>query len=181
MSRPPISEYEWYRLAAPSGRDQLWVQIEAREKPHPGPWMLPDGTDVVDAIARGKVFDLPFDVWLQQSPSCRGRHAADMLWTGGLRYLVMSAELAAVLQAEAQGVRAFVLPLRLRGGETTDRYRVLVPDMDGRGPVCSEVIGHPSDRINVRGTVLKALQAAGVNGFVWESGQAPAPPLPWTE
>lgn len=142
----------------------VWVTPEWEGRSRFGPWLLPDGRDVVALVAGGDIDDVPFPVWFR--PSNSGRRLGDLLWAGGLSTKLASQRFVDVLvRIGATGYRTYEITFVDRTRRPIEGYVGIAstgtdPDLD-----VSHVGGSQNSGLQVTRRVLDALLAAGVDGF----------------
>ena len=174
-----INPDEWYDIRGKSGLRNLWAHAEGPGQPEYGPWTLPDGTDVDDEIAYGRIEKLPFPVTFVRGKPSRGERRGDVLWAGGLAYTLVSDRFIKVLvELEVPGLTTYPVDFydRDRAKTPIHGYVGLVPDLTWAGPVRSSFKDGLGFSLLIRGDVLQGLLDRGVDQFDYKIYEEPGEP-----
>lgn len=149
-----------WRVTALSAARDAWTDYVWDGKPDLGPYLLPDGRNILDEIREGRAGELPFPV---QARIYQGKRINDMLWTGGLGMIASTALVAVLNDLGVAGYATYDLDVRNRDGSplpgfvgfrtTSDTLDTDITDL-GRG---GSYIFYTTDRVAnaLRDTKLK--------------------------
>lgn len=157
-----------YELRAPSATRDLWVSPEWEGKLRFGPYVLPDGRDIIDLVEAGEVDELDFDVWFRQSQGSRGERFGDLLWTGGLAIKIASRRFVDALEELGVASAVRIYPVRMfdRKMKPIEREYFGLAEPTGRdGEIHA---AHPTLRnsaLVVSARVFEGLQVRGVTSY----------------
>lgn len=158
----------WSKLRARSETSDLWVVPQWAGKPELGPWVTDDGQRVVDVIADGRGESLPFRVWFEQSPNCKGSRRGDILWVEGLPIGIVSDQFVEELDnLDVSGWSTYQVSIKDTAGHQIEGYRGFVADVTGDSEVISWAWkdGRQAPVYLAADHVADSLLAAGVDGF----------------
>lgn len=158
---------DWWLVTGRSAVRDLWVSLTWPDKPTYGPWLLPDGRDIVDLVATGRLDQLGFRIWYEQMEGCRAPlRRNDVLHCGGLQVKVVSTRFVEALHGlGVTGLSTYEADVVLRSGESLSGYVGLVEPTDPAAEVHSYLPGGPSMPLCVSGRVLRGLRERGVDLF----------------
>lgn len=149
----------------PPSEGAAWFTIEWPGQPELGPYLLPDGRDIFQLIAEGRIDELGFEPTVVQT---RSGPLGDMLWTLGSSCKVASERMLKTLaRIKATGYRTFPLSVRASGGKILGHYSGIAvgsadPSLDLRRHVAeSEFWGFLAST-----RVVDALREDGVTDLV---------------
>lgn len=174
-----ISPDEWYDVNGKSGTRDFWAYPEGPGKPKYGHWLLPDGTDVEDEIADGRIEELPFPVRFVRDGASRGERRGDFLWSGAAPYTLVSERFVnALTELGVGGFRTYPVSVYDRDKARTPvpGYVGFIPDLTWTEPVHSRFRGDVSFTLEIRGDVLQGLLDRGVDQFDYKPHEEPGEP-----
>ena len=156
---------DWYLLRAHDESGDVGVATEWEGKPPLGPWLLPDGRDIDELIADGRLDEVPFPVWFRRVGG--GKRWGDLLPGGACK--IASVRLVGVLESiGATGYRTFPIDLRDRGGEPITGYVGFATTPWQGGTDIQPLLGWQNFTFWANARVVEALRARGADDLVIE-------------
>ena len=150
----------WYDLEAKSSAQELWAVPKWQGQGDLGPWLLPDGRQILDLIATGDVAELPFPIWFEPYQSYR--HAGDLIWTTAEIKLASVRFVDVLRSIGATGFQTYAATVKSKKGEPISGFVGLgVNSSSDDTDLTNFPYPVPSFSLRVRRRVVEALEAAG--------------------
>ncbi len=151
---------EWYELEARSSAKDLWAIPKWEGQSELGPWLLPDGRDIIELIATGDVDELGFPIWFEPYQSYR--QAGDLIWTTSWMKLASERFVEVLRSVGATGFQTYETNLRTKRGEAIPGFVGLGVNSSSDDTDLSNPYPAPSFSFRARPHVVDALKSAGV-------------------
>jgi hypothetical protein len=151
---------DWYELEAKSSAKELWAVVKWEGQGDVGPWLLPDGREILDLIATGDVDELGFPIWFEPYQSYR--NAGDLIWTTAWMKLASQRFVDVLTSIKATGFQTYDANLRSKKGEPIPGFVGLGVNSSSEDTDLSNQYPAPTFSFRARPRVVQALRTAGV-------------------
>ena len=154
---------DWYELEAKSSAKDMWAVVKWEGQGDVGPWLLPDGREILDLVATGDVDELGFPIWFEPYQSYR--NAGDLIWTTAWIKLASQRFVDVLTSIKATGFQTYDANLRTNTGEPIPGFVGLGVNSSSEGTDLSNQCPVPTFSFRARPHVVEALRAAVVTDY----------------